>query len=38
MMELSLSLLYEINIMNFFSAGQIFTPEVLILCKKVWGP
>ena len=32
----SRSLLYEINIINFFNAGLIFTPEVFILCKKVW--
>ena len=30
-------LLYEINIMNFLNTGLIFTPEVVILCKKVWG-
>ena len=30
-------LLYEINIMNFFS-DLIFTPEVFILRKKIWGP
>ena len=29
--------LYEIN-MNFFHTGLIFTPEVYILCKKVWAP
>ena len=34
----SLSLLYEINIMNFLKTGLIFTPEVFVLCKKVWGP
>ena len=28
---------YEINIMNFLNIGLIFTPEVIILCKKVWG-
>ena len=28
---------YEINIMNFLNIGLIFTPEVSILCKKVWG-
>ena len=27
---------YEINIMNFLNIGLIFTPEVIILCKKVW--
>ena len=31
-------LLYEINIMNFLNTGLIFTPEVFILCKKVYGP
>ena len=31
------SLLYETNIMDFFNTGLIFTPEVFILCKKVWG-
>ena len=30
-------LLYEINIMNILNIGLIFTPEVIILCKKVWG-
>ena len=34
----SRSLLYEINIMNSFNAGLIFTPEVFIPCKKVWEP
>ena len=32
------SILKEINIMKFFNVGLIFTPEVLILYKKVWGP
>ena len=31
-------LLYEINIMNFLNTSLIFTPEVFILCKKVWWP
>ena len=22
----------------FFNTGLIFTPEVFVLCKKVWGP
>ena len=30
-MELSHSLLYAINIMNFFNTGIIFTPKVFIL-------
>ena len=30
------SLLHEINIMNFFNTGLIFTPEVVILYKKLW--
>ena len=34
----SCSLLYEIKITNFFSEALIFTPEVFILRKKVWGP
>ena len=29
-------LLYEIKIMIF--SGLVFTPELFILCKKVWGP
>ena len=33
----SRSLLYEMNIMDFFNTGLIFTPEVFILYKKVWG-
>ena len=24
--------------MNFLKTGLIFTPEVFVLCKKVWGP
>ena len=24
--------------MTFLNRGLIFTPEVFILCKKVWGP
>ena len=24
--------------MNFLNTGLIFTPEVFILCRKVWGP
>ena len=28
------SLVHEIQIMNFFNTGLIFTPEVVILCKK----
>ena len=31
------SLLHEIYIMIFFNTGLIFTPEVFILCKNVWG-
>ena len=31
-------LLYEIIIMKFLNTGLIFTPEVLTLCKKGWGP
>ena len=31
----SRSLLYEINTMNSFNTGLIFTPEVFILCKQV---
>ena len=31
-------LLYEINIMSFFKTNLIFTPDVLVLCKKVSGP
>ena len=27
----------EINTMNFFNLGLIFTPEVFIKCKKAWG-
>ena len=34
----SRSLLYEINIINFFNTGLIFTKEAFILCKKVWEP
>ena len=30
-------LLYGINIMNFLNTVLIFTPEVFILCKNVWG-
>ena len=30
-------LLLEINITNFLNTGLIFTPEVFILCKNVWG-
>ena len=30
-------LLYEINITYFLNTGPIFTPEVFILCKNVWG-
>ena len=30
----SVTLLYEINIMNFLNTGLIFSPEVFILCKK----
>ena len=37
-MSLSRSLLYEINIMNFFHTPLALTPEVFILCKKVWSP
>ena len=33
----SRSLLYEIYIMNFFNTGLSFTPEILFLCKIVWG-
>ena len=33
----SRSVLYEMNI-SFFNTGQIFTPEVFTLCKKVWRP
>ena len=29
-------LLYEINIMSFLKTGLILTPEVFVLCKKVW--
>ena len=36
--QLSRSLLYEINIVIFFNAGLLFTPEVFILRKKVWEP
>ena len=32
-----LNILYEINIMNFFNAGVIFTLIVVILCKKSMG-
>ena len=31
---ISRSLLYEINITNFFNKGLIFTPKVFILCTK----
>ena len=31
-------LLYEINIMNFLKTSHVFTPEVFVLCKKVWRP
>ena len=31
-------LLYETNIIKFLNTGLIFTPEVFILRKKVWGP
>ena len=31
-------LLHEINIMSFLNTGHIFTQEVFVLCKKVWGP
>ena len=24
--------------MNYLKTGLIFTPEVFVLCKKVWGP
>ena len=34
--SLSRSLLHEVNIMNFFNTGLIFTLEVVILCKKLW--
>ena len=33
----SRALLYEINIMNFFNTGRIFTPEVFALCTKCMG-
>ena len=36
-MSLSRSLLYEINIMNFFHTHLTLTPEVFILDKKVWS-
>ena len=36
-MSLSRSLLYEINFMNFFHTRLTLTPEVFILCKKVWS-
>ena len=29
-------LLYEIHIMSFLKTGLIFTPEIFVLCKKVW--
>ena len=29
--------IYKINIINYFNKGLIFTPELFILCKKVWG-
>ena len=32
----SRSLLYEINIVNFFNTDLTFTPEVFISCKKIW--
>ena len=31
------SLLYEMNIMIFFSTGLIFTSEICIIYKRVWG-
>ena len=34
----SRSPLYEINIMNFFHTGLIFTPQVFFLRRKVWRP
>ena len=33
-----ISILYEINIINFFNTCIIFTPIVFILCKKIWRP
>ena len=27
----------EINIMTFFITDLIFTPDIFIPCKKVWG-
>ena len=36
--SLPLSLLHEINTMNFFNTALIFTPEVVILCKKTMAP
>ena len=30
------SLLYAINIRNILNTSLIFTPKILILCKKVW--
>ena len=31
-------LLYDFNIINFLNTGLIFSLEVFILFKKVWGP
>ena len=33
----SRSLFYKINTLNFFNIGLIFTPDVFILYRKVWG-
>ena len=30
-------LLYEMNIISFLKTGHIFTPEVFVFCKTVWG-
>ena len=31
-------LLYEMNIISLLKTGHIFTPEVFVFCKTVWGP
>ena len=33
----SRSLLYEINMMNFFNTGRTFAPEVFLPCRKLQG-
>ena len=33
----SRSLFYKINTLSFFNIGLIFTPDVFILYRKVWG-